>query len=168
MTLATESAPAREFELTRMFDAPRDLVFKVWTDPRYVALWWGIEGTNVKRCEMDVRPGGAWRIDMRTPGGTIYPNSGVFVEVIENERLVFSDVPHADSPAWSGSPPGTYVHTVSFRHHESGGTEVSVVVRADSEADCARLLAQGMREGIAQGLDRLARLLGEIQAGAAS
>jgi uncharacterized protein YndB with AHSA1/START domain len=167
MTLATESAPAREFGLTRIFDAPRDLVFKLWTDPRYVALWWGIEGASVPRCEMDVRAGGAWRIDMRTPGGTVYPNGGVFLEVVENKRLVYSDVPHADSPAWGGSPPGTYVHTISFEEHAGGGTKVSLTVSMESEADCARLLALGMRDGIAQGLDRLARVLDEIQAGAA-
>lgn len=48
MTRAAERVPAREFELTQIFEAPRGLVFKVWTDPRYVALWWGLEGTTVR------------------------------------------------------------------------------------------------------------------------
>jgi uncharacterized protein YndB with AHSA1/START domain len=164
MTLANDQAPRREFGLTRVFDAPRDLVFKVWTDPRYVALWWGVEGATTTRCELDVRPGGAWRIDMRTASGVVYPNAGVFLEVIENERLVYSDIPDPASPAWAGSPPAPYVHSVSFEDDEGGGTRVSLSVRTHSAADCERLLKTGMREGIGQGLDRLERLLRELRA----
>lgn len=165
MTLANDPAPTREFGLARVFDAPRDLVFKVWTDPRYVALWWGVEGATIARCELDVRPGGAWRMDMRTASGIVYPNAGVFLEVVENERLVYSDIPDLASPAWAVSPPpAPYVHTVSFEDDDGGGTRVSLSVRANSSADCEQLLKRGMREGIGQGLDRLERLLRELRA----
>jgi uncharacterized protein YndB with AHSA1/START domain len=164
MILASDEARKREFGLTRVFSAPRDLVFQVWTNPRYVALWWGVEGATTSHCELDVRPGGVWRIDMRTASGVVYPNTGVFLEVVANERLVYSDIPDPTSPAWAGVPPGPYVHTVSFEDHEAGGTRVSLSVRADSPVDCERLIKLGMREGIGQGLDRLERLLRELRA----
>jgi uncharacterized protein YndB with AHSA1/START domain len=166
MARVNEGAATREFELTRVFDAPRPLVFKVWTDPRYVASWWGIDGATNPVCELDVRPGGAWRIDMRTATGVIYPNGGVFLEVVENERLVFSDIPDPNSPAWAGAPPGPFVHTVVFEDGPPGKTRVSLTVRADSARDRERVVRQGMREGIGQGLDRLERLLGRIVADA--
>jgi uncharacterized protein YndB with AHSA1/START domain len=165
MTLATDHSPSREFGLTRVFNAPRDLVFNVWTDPRYVALWWGVEGATIPRCELDVRPGGAWRIDMRTASGVVYQNAGVFLQVIANERLVYSDIPDPTSPAWAGAPPKPYLHTVSFEDDSSGGTRVVLRVRADSAADCERLLKLGMRDGMSQGLDRFARLLRELEVG---
>lgn len=164
MTLATERAPMGEIELTRIFDAPRDMVFKVWTDPRFVALWWGLEGTGVPRCEMDVRPGGKWRIDMRTPGGTIYPNSGVFLEVIENERLVYSDIADPQSPAWEGAPPGDRLNIVTFENAGSG-TRVTLRVQFKTSEDYDFFVGTGFRGGLAQSLDRLARLLLQIQAG---
>jgi uncharacterized protein YndB with AHSA1/START domain len=165
MALANEGAGTHEFELSRVFDAPRALVFKVWTDPRYVASWWGIDGATNPVCELDVRPGGSWRIDMRTPSGVTYPNGGVFLEVVENERLVFSDIPDPKSPAWAGAPPGPLVTTVVFEDCAPGKTRVSLTVRAGSASDRERVVRQGMREGIGQGLARLERLLRTIDVG---
>src|ERR1700688_4411146 len=83
----------REVVFTRVFDAPRGLVFKVWTDPKHVAQWWGPHGFTNPVCELDARPGGAIRIHMRGPDGTIYPMTGVYREIVEPERLVFTSVP---------------------------------------------------------------------------
>lgn len=163
MTLATEGAPKEELELTRIFDAPRELVFRVWTDPRFVALWWGLEGTSIPRCEMDVRPGGAWHIDMRTAGGTVYPNGGEFLEVVENERLVYSDIADPQSPAWKGAPPGDRVNIVKFE--DAGkGTRVTLRVQFQSSDDYDFFVGTGFPGGLAEGLDRLARLVRQIQA----
>src|SRR5271165_2323329 len=96
---ATQSAE-RELVITRIFDAPRELVFRMWTDPRHVAQWWGPDGFTNPVCEMDVRPGGALHIVMRGPDGTQYPMRGEFREIIEPERLVFTN--HA--VAASGQP----------------------------------------------------------------
>src|SRR5262245_50329861 len=79
---------AAEFTLSRVFAAPRDVMFRIWTDPQYVRLWWGLDGTTNPICELDVRVGGRWRIDMRTADGTVYRNGGEYLEVVENERLV--------------------------------------------------------------------------------
>src|SRR6266568_1315682 len=83
----TESAE-RVLVIERIFDAPPNLVFKAWTDPKQVAQWWGPKGFTNPVCEMDARPGGAFVIHMRAPDGTVYPTKGVFREIIEPERLV--------------------------------------------------------------------------------
>lgn len=77
------------FALTRRYDAPRNLVFQVWTDPRFVAEWWGVEGATNPECELDVRPDGRWRIVMRTASGRLYANSGTYLEVVPDRRLVY-------------------------------------------------------------------------------
>src|SRR5713226_3505963 len=78
--------------ITRVFDAPRELVFKVWTDPKHLALWWGPHGFTNPVCEVDLRPGGSILIHMRGPNGVVYPMKGVYREIIEPERLVFTSV----------------------------------------------------------------------------
>jgi uncharacterized protein YndB with AHSA1/START domain len=160
MTLANDRADEwqAEFTLTRVFEAPREVVFRIWTDPKYVALWWGIEGATNPVCELDVRPGGRWRIDMRTAGGTVYQNGGVYLDVVENERLVSTDVSDPESPAWMGSPPGDRLNTVTFEDAREG-TRVTLRVQFRSVADRDFFLRAGVKEGIAQGLDRFERVL---------
>lgn len=86
----TEDSTDREFVISRVFDAPRVLVFTAWTDPEHMAQWWGPHGFTNPVCEMDVRPGGAHRIVMRGPDGVEYPIKGVYLEVVEPERLVMT------------------------------------------------------------------------------
>lgn len=126
-------------------------------------MWWGIAGATNARCELDVRVGGAWRIEMRTADATILPNGGKYLGVVANQRLVYSDDPDPDSPAWRNtSPPGTIVNTVTF-HDDGEGTRVELCIRFASAADHDRLVGYGMRSGIEQGLDRFARLAINIQ-----
>ncbi|MGH7177468.1 MAG: SRPBCC domain-containing protein [Tepidisphaeraceae bacterium] len=81
----------REILITRVFDAPRDLVWQAWTDPRHIAQWWGPRGFTTRVTELDLRAGGAWRYVMTGPDGTEYPVKGVFREVVPPERIVTSD-----------------------------------------------------------------------------
>lgn len=150
--------------LTRLFDGPPDLVFRIWTHPPLVALWWGVEGATNPVCELDVRPGGRWRIDMLTASGRVYRNEGVYLDVVENERLVYSDIPDPELPEWQGETPGARRHTVTFASC-GDRTEVTLEVAMESDADHARMTAFGMPDGLAQGLDRLATLLAELQSG---
>ena len=83
------STAERELVLERVFDAPRALVFTVWTDARHVAQWWGPDGFTTTVHEMDVRPGGVWRFVLHAPDGTDYPNLVRFTEVSPPERLVY-------------------------------------------------------------------------------
>lgn len=105
-------ASDRELVLTRVFDAPRALVFQVWTDPAHVTHWWGPHGftTPLETVALDVRPGGKWRIRMLTPDGGEYWMHGVYREIVAPERLVFS---YAGSPA-PGAPEHETLVTVTF------------------------------------------------------
>ena len=76
----------REIVSARVFDAPRELVWKAWVDPKHVAQWWGPKGFTNTIHEMDVRPGGVWRFAMHGPDGTDYKNEIVFIEVVRPER----------------------------------------------------------------------------------
>jgi len=144
----------RELVLTRVFDAPRELVFKAWTDPKQVAQWWGPHGFTNPVCDLDVRPGGAIRIHMRGPDGTVYPMTGVYNEVVEPERLVFTSAAlDAD-----GNPMFEVLTTVTFA--EQGG-KTKQIMRArviKSTAEAAPYI-KGMEAGWTQSLERLAKSL---------
>ena len=83
----------REIVATRVFDAPRALVFKAWTDPKHLAHWWGPNGFSITTYEMEFKPGGVWRFVMHGPDGRDYQNENVYVEIVEPERLVYRHVP---------------------------------------------------------------------------
>ena len=150
-----------EFVVTRVFRAPRPLVFKIWTEPKYVAQWWGIDGATNPECELDLRVGGHWRIVMRTASGRLHPNQGTYLDVVPNERLVYSDVHDPELPEWEGHPPGTGLHTVLFED-EGSDTRVTLRVRLGAAADRERMLALGAPAGLAQGFERLARLIATL------
>ncbi|MEO0827787.1 MAG: SRPBCC family protein [Cyanobacteria bacterium J06642_9] len=80
-----------EIVITRVFNAPRELVFQVWTEPDHIAQWWGPKGFTTRVTELDLRPGGTWRYVMTSPEGKEYPVKGVFREIIPPERLVTTD-----------------------------------------------------------------------------
>jgi len=89
-TSAAASTAERGLVITRVFDAPRLLVFKAWTEPERLVRWWGPRGFTTPSCKMDVRPGGAFRFHMRSPEGTDHWLRGAYREIVEPERLVFS------------------------------------------------------------------------------
>jgi uncharacterized protein YndB with AHSA1/START domain len=88
-------AEERELVITRVFDAPRRLVFEAWTQPEHLARWWGPQGFVNVAWEMDVRPGGAWFRRMQAPDGTLFIKRGVYQEVVPPERLVLTYVNEA-------------------------------------------------------------------------
>ena len=100
----------RELVLERVFDVPRELVFRAWTDPARFTQWCGPQGFDVTVLEMDVRPGGAWRKRLRSPEGVDYWRRGVYREVVAPERLVFTYV--SDDPA--GLPDFETLVTIDF------------------------------------------------------
>ncbi|MEX1206780.1 MAG: SRPBCC domain-containing protein [Dongiaceae bacterium] len=107
----TADRTKRELVLTRVFDAPREKVFGAWTDPAKLACWLGPKGYTVPHCEMDVRPGGAWRTCICSPKGTDHWVQGRYREVVAPERLVFTW-------AWEdehGKPGHETVVAVDFR-----------------------------------------------------
>ena len=159
-TTPTTTAPADEPIITmiRTFDAPRERVFQAWTDPIHLAQWWGPHGFTNPVCEVDLRVGGAWRIDMQAPDGTIYPNKGVYREVVPPDRLVFSDIVDDDAGAWGDTPPPSSISTVTFDEHD-GRTTVTMVTRLQSVAARDAMLEMGSEAGMTESLDRLEALL---------
>jgi uncharacterized protein YndB with AHSA1/START domain len=100
----------RELEITRVFDAPRELVFKVWTQPEHLVRWWGPKGFTTPSCRMEVKPGGSYRTQIRSAEGKEHCMRGVFREVVPPERLVMTF-------AWedgNGEPGHETLVTVSF------------------------------------------------------
>lgn len=122
---AAGEAP-KELILTRILGAPRGLAFKVWTDAKHLAEWWGPRKFTNPVCEIDARPGGLIRIDMRGPDGMIYPMKGVFHEVVEPERLVFTSTALRDE---QGHPLFEILNTVTFEDFH-GITKIDVAREA--------------------------------------
>lgn len=87
-----ENTKDRELKLTRLLDAPVELVWEVWASPEHIANWWGPEGFTNTIHHMDFRPGGDWEFTMHGPDGTDYKNKNTFVEVVENRRVVYEHV----------------------------------------------------------------------------
>lgn len=108
------SDPDREIVITRVFDAPRELVWKVWTQPVHIAQWWGPRGFTTTVLEMDLRPGGKSRYVMHGPDGSDYPVRGVFKEVVPLERIVSTDEFDEGFPADPGMLPQGIIATVVF------------------------------------------------------
>ena len=112
VALSTE----RELVITRIFEAPRRLVFKMWTEPEHLVRWWGPHGFATISSRMDVRPGGAWSRSMRAPDGRIIRKYGVYREIVAPERLVLTYI--TDDP--EGDPRPETLVTVTFT--DLGGT----------------------------------------------
>ena len=147
-------SPRTEVTLTRIFDAPRELVWKAWTDPAMLARWWGPHGFTNPRCEADVRAGGKILIHMQAPDGTIFPMTGTFDEVAEPECLVFRAVPVDDN----GTALLESLTTVTF-HDLGGRTKVIVHASAAPLQPVVDQMLKGMEAGWSQSLERLAELV---------
>jgi uncharacterized protein YndB with AHSA1/START domain len=157
MTTGSVLEGVRELGLTRRVKAPRELVFAAWTEVKHLAQWWGPKGFTNPRCEADVRPGGAIRIDMRGPNGRVYPMTGRFLEVVPPERLVFMTAA-LDA---SGEPMFEIHNTVTFTAI-ADGTEVALCARVVSVTPAAPQYLAGMSAGWSQSLERLAALVEAI------
>ena len=89
MNRPAELVGDREIAATRVYDAPPDVVFRMFTDPRHVSNWWGPRGFSTTTHSMDLRPGGVWRFTMHGPDGRDYPNRVTYTEVAAGERLAY-------------------------------------------------------------------------------
>lgn len=144
------SAPegGREIVITRVFDAPRDLVFRMWTEPEHVARWWGPRGFTSTIHEMDVRPGGVWSFVLHGPDGRDYPNRSIYREVVRPERLAFT---HVSGPLFE--------FEVTFTDR-GGTTEVTArMVFATGELRDRVIREFGAADGLTQNFEKLAEHL---------
>jgi uncharacterized protein YndB with AHSA1/START domain len=140
--------------MTRVYDAPRALVWEAMTEPEHIRLWWGGPGFTNPVCEMDLRPGGLWNHVMRFPDGHELHMSFVFVEVEAPSRLAWQHVDHGKRK----EGPPTSATTVTFEDL-GDGTRVTMVARFSSLADREAALAMGYTRPIEASNERLSGYL---------
>jgi len=141
----------QEIVMIRVFDAPRALVFKAFTDPASIPLWWGPRSTTTIVDQMDVRPGGTWRYLHRGPGGEEYGFRGEYREIVPPERIVYTF-------EFEPMPGHVVVDTVTLTE-QGGRTTMTVTSHFSSREDRDGMIASGMEAGAAESWDRLAELL---------
>lgn len=142
----------------RTFKAPRALIWDMWTKAEHVRRWWGPHGFENEICEMDVRPGGRFRLGMVAPDGTPCPCEGTFIEVVAPERLVYEGLPHVH-PCGSGLPPESRV-TITFKE-DGPNTRLTLHAKMLSPERVQAAVDQGFAIGWADGFERLETLMEE-------
>ncbi len=160
--------------ITRLFAAPPERLFEAWIEPVHLARWWGPHTFTNPVCQVDARPGGVYRIVMRSPEGEDYPLAGAFREVVRPARLVMTmdcsehpatwhDLVKPNRAPGENNPAGQMFTTVTFEALE-GQTRLTVRTRFESAAIRDAMLKMGMTEGWSQSLERLAAELARTTA----
>jgi len=141
-----------ELLLTRVFDAPRQLVFEAHTSVEHMRHWWGPRGFTMVSGAMDFRPGGAWRFVLRKPGGQEYAFRGEFREIVPPERIVWTF-------EFEGAPGEVAVETLTLVERDGRTTLTTRSVASSREARDA-VLRSGMEQGAGETWDRLEEYVG--------
>ena len=163
MTQVTHSGSAKvtlpadeEILITREFDAPRRLVYRAYTTPELVSRWWPGRRGEMRSAEIDLRVGGAWRYVMIADGGHEVAFHGEFSEVVEDERLVntevYEGVPEGSAPA---------LNIVTFEE-SSGRTTLTILMRVESREVRDMIIDTGMEGGMQEGMDILEQVAREL------
>jgi uncharacterized protein YndB with AHSA1/START domain len=148
----------RELTLTRLIDAPREKLYRAWTDPSLLKQWFAPLPYTTPVAELDVRPGGSAFIVMRGPDGTDLPNHGVYLEVVPNQRLVSTD---AYTKAWEPSEKPFMTLILTFED-EGGKTRYTARVRHWTVADREAHEKMGFHQGWGICADQLTALVAKI------
>jgi uncharacterized protein YndB with AHSA1/START domain len=159
-TARAAAKPIAESEvvLTRVFDAPRALVFKTWIEPRHLAQWWGPRKFTNPVCELDVRVGGKILIHMRAPDGNTHAMDGEFREIIPNERIVFTTSVDANGHRLLEG------HNILTFEDVGGKTRLTLKAKVSGFAEIAKMMVGGFEQGWSQSLERLETLVGDVAA----
>jgi uncharacterized protein YndB with AHSA1/START domain len=145
--MATTATEPLTLTLTRLYEAPREIVFRAWTEPEHLRRWCAPHGFAIPESEGDLRPGGAWRATMRAPDGAEHRLAGVYREIVPPERLVFT---HAWLEA-DGRPGVETLVTVTLE--DRGGRTLLTLTQSGFETAAAR---DGHAGGWTETLERLA------------
>ena len=146
----------REIVMTRVFDAPRDLVFEAHSSCEHLSHWWGPRKYEIVSCDVDFRPGGAWRIVHRGPDGEEHGFRGEYREIVPPERIVWTF-------EYEGWPGQVSVETLTLEERDGKTTLTSTSVHDSVEARDA-MLESGMEEGAAETMERLDEYLEVLRA----
>jgi uncharacterized protein YndB with AHSA1/START domain len=156
MTKTNNDTSNREIRIHRLINAPRELVFEVWTQPEHVKHWWGPDGFSNTIHSMRVKPGGEWHFIMHGPDGTDYPNRIVFNEVVKDERLVYTH--SSDDP----NDPHSF-HTVVTFEQEGDKTSLNMYAIFKSAEERTRVVKEsGADKGAVQTMNRLEAYLANM------
>ena len=155
MSKTTSRSEGRTLILTRLIDAPPSDVYQAWTDPAKLIQWFAPSPWSVSKAETDVRPGGSNLIVMRGPDGQEFPGRGVYLEVIENQKLVSTD---AYTSAWEPAEKPFMTVSLTFER-EGDATRYTAVVSHWSVADREQHEAMGFHLGWALCTEQLAKLV---------
>jgi len=148
-----------ELLISRLLPAPRELVFRAWTDPIHLGRWWGHRNFTTTVLELDLRVGGALRLEMRAPDGTVYGCHGTYREIVPPKRLVLTGPPECDHACGAGIPPRS---TVIITFEERGSeTLLSLLTRFASLEDLQAAAASGYELGWTETFAHLDELLAD-------
>jgi uncharacterized protein YndB with AHSA1/START domain len=148
----------RRLEIEREFDAPRDLVWKMFADPYHLSRWWGPKGFTNPVVELDLRPGGRWRHVMRSPDGRDFPTDSVFLEVTPPERIVYQNAAATDAVFGDNKPP-SFLRVIELEALPGNRTRLTLNAYFDTAANKDAIIRRGFREGTLESFDRLEALL---------
>jgi uncharacterized protein YndB with AHSA1/START domain len=154
----TKTHAVHELVLNRVFDAPPALVWKAWTEPHHVMQWWAPKPFSTIECDIDLRVGGVHRTVMLAPDGQKYPNVGVFLEIVPQKKLVFTD---AYVDAWTPSPKPFMTAIMTF---EPQGSKTKYTAKALhwTQKDLEEHEKMGFHEGWGTAADQLAAVLAKL------
>ena len=153
-SLQVTTPTGREVVMTRVFDAPRHLVYDAFTKPELLKRWFGPRGWSLEVCEIDFRVGGLWRFVLRGPDGSTMGMSGAYREIVPGERSVHSEA--------FDDYPGESIVTMVLTECD-GKTTMTATVLYESQEVRDAVIASGMEHGAAESYDRLAELLPSVE-----
>jgi uncharacterized protein YndB with AHSA1/START domain len=153
-----EPDPKLDLVLQRVIDVPRDLVWAAWTKPEHLSKWFCPAPWTVANCEIDLRPGGIFRTVMRSPDGKEFPNIGCYLEVIPNERLVWTD---ALLPGYRPSEIPFFTGIVTLESQGKGTRYTATAIHRD-EAGRMRHEEMGFHKGWGTALDQLVAYVAKL------
>lgn len=159
MTDTTKTPGDRELVLTRILNAPREKVYRCWTDAKILPLWFAPKPWTTPKVEIDVRPGGSNLFVMAGPDGTEFPNRGVYLDVVPNERLVFTD---AFVSAWEPSEKPFMTGILTFEDAGPGKTKYTARVLHWTAEDREAHEKMGFHEGWGQCADQLEEVAAKL------
>ena len=140
--------------IARTVNAPRSLVWKMFSDPYHLAQWWGPKGYTNRVEKLDFRTGGSWLHVMIGPDGRELPTDNVILEVLEPERIVYRNAP-ADPKLFGDNPPPAFTKTLTFEEVEGGKTRLTLVASFDTETHREAVIRRGFAAGTNESFDKL-------------
>ena len=157
MSASANSNSDRELVLVRETHVPREKLFSAWINPTLYPQWFCPKPWYVSDVKLDVRPGGSSEMIINGPNGEKFPSNGVFLEVVPNEKLVFTDAFTGD---WQPNPEFMFVAVITFDALPDGGTRYTARARHWTKEACEKHAAMGFEQGWGIVFDQLVKLVG--------